>query len=227
MAHTAGWEPWANDAETVGWRKPSGRQPADGRILVIHGNAGHALHRAIFGDQFQQAANLDIYLLEYPGYGHRSGAPTESTLYAAAEQAVRSSPDRPPLYLVGESLGTGVACHLAGMFPERISGVLLVAPYDSIVNVAHYHAPILPVNLVLKDRFEASKALTNYHGPVVFWIGRRDVVVPSRFGQALHDSYRGPKVLFQSPEGGHEDVFREPATWWKEVVEFWRKSATR
>jgi pimeloyl-ACP methyl ester carboxylesterase len=222
-ARENGFEAWLNTAgHPIGWWRPAPRGPSRGRVLVVHGNAGYALHRAAFADALQRAAAVDIYLLEYPGYGGREGEPSESTFFAAGDEAIRSLPAEPGVFVVGESLGTGVACYLAGKNPSRVLGLLLVAPYDQLANVAQDHFPFLPVSWLLRDRFDSLGHLSAYRGRVFIWLGQDDVVVPARFGRRLYDAFGGPKNLRATPGAGHEDVFREPAKWWREVTDFWQ-----
>jgi len=55
--------------------------PADvkGTVLVFHGNAGAALHRIYYIEALQHLG-YRVILAEYPGYGIRSGSPSEKTL---------------------------------------------------------------------------------------------------------------------------------------------------
>ena len=55
---------------------------------MVHGNAGYAVHRAVYADALQRAANVDVCVLEYPGYGFRDGDAREASFCAAADEAV-------------------------------------------------------------------------------------------------------------------------------------------
>ena len=54
-----------------------------GTVLVFHGNAGAAYHRGFYIPALARH-NLRVILAEYPGYGGRSGRPSEKTLVADA-----------------------------------------------------------------------------------------------------------------------------------------------
>ena len=56
--------------------------------------------------------------------------------------------------MFGRSLGSGVAVQLAAVRP--VIGVILVAPFDSLVEVGKRHYPFLPVNWLLKHRFDSA-----------------------------------------------------------------------
>ena len=77
-ARRLGLEPWTDGVELVGWRARRPPGAARGRLVVLHGNAGSALDRRYFVEAFGSAAGaaLDVYLVEYPGYGPRDGAPS-------------------------------------------------------------------------------------------------------------------------------------------------------
>jgi pimeloyl-ACP methyl ester carboxylesterase len=193
-------------------------------VLILHGNAGCAVHCGRYADVIQKAAPLDLFMVEYPGYGDRPGTPSESSLEQSAAEALNVLRHDQPVYLVGESLGTGVAAYLAGKYPDRVSGIALLAPYNGLVDVAQAHVLILPVSLILCDRFPAQDHLRTFHGPVAMIVAGKDLVVPARFGRRLYDGYDGPKKLWEFPQGDHGTVMMQPPEFWKEIVAFWVKA---
>lgn len=224
MAARQGFEPWRNDAEEViGWKQHSDANSARPRVLITHGNGGCAVFRMDYLDNLQKVQPCDVYILEYPGYGARAGSPTETSFFAAAEQAMSllEKEKGGPIYVVGESLGTGVASYLAGTHPRSVAGVLLIAPYHNLTDVAQYHFRVLPVKWLLRDKFASAEHLKAYKGPVAVVVGGRDTIVPAIFGRALYDAYLGPKKLWEIANAGHNDLPIEPVEWWREVVTFW------
>jgi pimeloyl-ACP methyl ester carboxylesterase len=168
---------------------------------------------------------MDVFILEYPGYGDRAGHATQTSFFQAADDAFRSLPKSVPTYLVGESLGTGVAAYLAGAHSNEVSGVLLFAPYNSLVDVAQHHVKILPASLILRDRFESQKHLESYCGPLAIIVGGKDEVVPEEFGRRLYDNYAGPKRLWLAPQAGHNHIHAQSGKYWSEIISFWRSAA--
>ena len=222
MAQTARLERWKNSAgESIGLKRASPRQPAEGSVLITYGNASCAASSARYADAIQSAAAFDVFILEYPGYADRAGSPSQSSLFRAADEAFQMLATNGPVYLVGESLGTGVAAYLAGTHPDQVAGVLLISPYNRLTSVAQYHMPILPVALLLVDRFPSEDYLRNYQGPVGMVVDGLDQVVPEKFGRRLYDGYAGPKRLWEFPDGEHASILEPPEKFWKEVVEFW------
>lgn len=217
-------EPWRDDmGELIGWRT-AGTGQDQRRMLVFHGNAGYALNRNYYVHGLKALQQgWQVYLFEYPGYGARPGSPSADAMKFAAERAVRQllAQDSRPLYLLGESLGGGVASYMAGAFPDEIAGLLLVTPFSSLEDVAAHHYWFLPVRLLLKERFDAMAALSHYRGPIAFLLAGQDQVVPKQFGQRLHDAYQGPRWLREIPGAGHNTLPLYPgADWWREATDF-------
>jgi len=205
LPHAArkGFLPWTDpQARFIGWRSHGLAEPP---LLMLHGNAGHALYRSQFVERIREAGvTAPVFILEYPGYGARPGKPSESTLVAAAIEAIDLIDQR--LVLVGESLGTGVACEAAVQRPDKILGLLLVTPFDSLVTVAKWHYPWAPAGLVLRDRYDSATALQKMRTPVSVIVAEQDAVVPPNSGISLFGAYSGPKRLWRVAGCGHNQV---------------------
>lgn len=223
MARSANLERWKNPTgQFIGFKRPSPKQPAEGTILVTHGNSGTAIDCAHYADDIQKIAAFDVFILEYPGYGDRPGSPSQKNLFQAATEGFQLLPTNKPIYLVGESLGSGVASYLAGTFSNKISGVILISPFDQLAGVAQYHYPYLPVRLLLADPFPSADFLRHYHGKIAFTVDGKDAVVPEKFGLRLFSDYNGPKKLWKFPDGGHCQITEPQTNFWKEAVGFWQ-----
>jgi pimeloyl-ACP methyl ester carboxylesterase len=218
-----GLGPWRDDSGAlIGWQAGEGH--VGRRMLVFHGNAGYALHRSYFVDGFGEPdGGWRVYLFEYPGYGARAGSPSERDIKSAASRALQQllDEDPHPVYLLGESLGSGVASYLAGEFPQQVAGLLLVTPFTSLVDVAAYHYAWLPVGSLMRDRYDSVAALSRYGGPVAFLLAGRDEIVPAQLGRQLYNGYTGPKLLRVEPGAGHNSLpLHAGAGWWREVSAF-------
>ena len=227
MAREAGLERWTNSTgQLIGMKRPSPRQPAAGTVLLMYGNGSTAVGCHRYADQIQDVAAFDVFILEYPGYEDRPGSPSQKSLFAAAEEAFQLLPANRPIYLVGESLGSGVASYLAGTYSAKIAGVILISPFNSLTDVAQYHYPLLPVRWLLVDRFPSATYLRNYRGKLGVMVDDEDTVVPKKFSLRLYDGYAGPKRLWEVPGGEHIQIPEPPAEFWKEVVEFWQSDSS-
>ncbi len=206
LATREGLSPW-RDAEGnfIGWYN---RQGAGIPVLILHGNAGHALHRISIVSRLREVGiDPPIFILEYPGYGARPGTPSEKSLVAAALKAIDLV--GPEVILLGESLGTGVACAAASQRPRSVRGLLLVTPFDSLIAVAKRHYPWAPVSFILSDRYESSRALQKCRAPLAAIVADEDAVTPVDSAIRLFAAYTGPKKLWRVPGSGHNEVLRD------------------
>jgi len=218
-----GFVRWNNKSgQLMGWKLPASSAPV-GSILILHGNSGWALNRAYIAMPIHAAAPLDIYILEYPGFGARGGSPSEASLLLAGEEAYKNLPENLPAYVVSESLGTGVAAHLAQKYPSRVAGLAMFVPYNKLASVAENHVPFIPAYFLLWDRYNPEAWLKNYHGPVKIIIAGADEIIPPILGRRLYNGYNGPKSLQVIPGARHIETGDEPPGWWREVLVFWRQ----
>jgi fermentation-respiration switch protein FrsA (DUF1100 family) len=218
-----GFVPWKNgEGKNIGWHLPA-KGVTEGSVLIVHGNGGCALQRDYIAEPIHQAASVDVFVLEYPGYGAREGSPSEKSFLAAADEAFDLLSKNNPRYLVSESLGTGVAAHVAQCHQKDVAGIVMFVPYDDFLSLAKERMRFLPVSLILLDRYNPAKWLQDYSGPVKFVIAELDEIIPARFGLKLHEGYRGPKWLEVIPQAHHNEVSGQSADWWKSVFTFWRQ----
>ncbi len=225
-AAEVGLVPWTDgDGVRIGWRRPD-REAAAHRIVLFHGNAGHSLHReailtgleSVRSPEPSKERAWDVHLFEYPGFGSRPGRPSEATIVPSAIAAVDAlldeDPER-PVYLIGESLGTGVASRVAAARPETVPGIMLITPFTNIVDVGAATFPRFLVRGVLTDRYDSERALERYDGRVGVVVAGRDDVVPAELGRRLHEGYAGPKSLWVQEEAGHNtlDHSTGPPSW--------------
>jgi fermentation-respiration switch protein FrsA (DUF1100 family) len=222
-AERAGFAAWIDsDGETIGWGRLSRTSSTAPRIiLLLHGNAGCGPDWFHYAAGFQAVEPVDFYILEYPGYGGRAGKPSQASILAAADAALKSVPGEGPVFLVGESLGTGVASYLSGAHDAEIGGVFLVAPYDKLTAVAGRHLPFFPVSWMLHDKYPSTVWLQSYHGPLAVLLAGKDTTIPMELGRKLFDAHDGPKKLWIEAQATHEDVHRPTKLIFKEVTQFW------
>lgn len=187
--------------------------PPGGPVVVFFcGNAGHLGDRA-FKVRVLLDASFGVLLVSYRGYGGNPGELSEAGLYADGRAALAFlqnegvGPEKTVLY--GESLGTGVAVHLAyeQARSQPVMAVVLETPYTSITDVAAAHYPFAPVRLLVKDKFEAAKKIAGISTPLLVFHARDDRVIPIRFATRLFEAASQPKKAEWYDLGGHEGAF--------------------
>ncbi len=219
-----GFVPWRNPTgQIIGWKLPATSSPV-ASVLITHGNAGCAIDRGYLAGPIHDAAPVDVYVLEYPGYGARGGAPGKPAFLAAGEEAFGLLTNSLPKYLVSESIGAGVACYLAKAHSTEIAGLVLFMPYHDLASVAQRKMPFLPAYLLLLDRFNPAECLRDYRGPVKIVLAGADEIIPVESGRRLFEGYPGPKNLQIIPGAHHNEIAEQSPAWWKEVFSFWQQN---
>ncbi|MCC7016538.1 MAG: alpha/beta hydrolase [Rhodospirillales bacterium] len=187
--------------------------PGQPTVVFFHGNAGHIGHRGYKARVFLDAG-LGFALVGYRGFGGNPGRPTEAGLYAdgSAVLAFLAAAGVPParIALYGESLGSGVAVHLAHEAARNgtpVGAVILEAPFSSVAAAAQHHYPYLPAYWLVKDRFASIDKIADIRAPLLVIHGARDQVIPERFGREVFAAAREPKEALWLPQAGHNNVF--------------------
>ena len=192
--------------ESGGERLQVSIRPREGRRALTYfgGNAEDvSLNMASFASTFPNEA---IYLLNYRGYGGSTGDPSEGALFAdglALFDLVHA--DHPDVEVIGRSLGSGVAVYVASRRP--VERLVLVTPYDSLAAVAAEHYPFMPVNWLLRDKFESGKYAPRVNAPTTIVAAENDEVIPKTSTEALRSRFREGLVSYHVvPGAGHNTI---------------------
>ena len=211
------------DLKLKGWYSPATSHAVT--IVFFHGN----------GDQLRSAAPIatpyinagyGFLLVEYPGYSGEAGSPSEQSLYDAARAYIHALEDSgvktKDMVLFGHSLGSGVAVQMATEF--ETAGLILLAPFTSLVDVARDRFFIFPVDDLLKDRYDNIHKIGSVTAPVLIANGEKDRVVSPAMGKALYVKAAEPKQFQSYPEHGHNDLFDDfskTALSWLDQLPVW------
>lgn len=153
-----------------------------------------------------------VYLVPYRGYGASEGTPTEAVLLEdalAVYDQVRARQPGSPITVIGRSLGSGVGSYVASQRP--VAKLALVTPFDSMANVAQAHYPWLPVRWLVQDRFESTRYLGRYKGPILVVRAGKDQVVPPASTDHLIRAMAQPPQVVDLPDADHNTIGQYPA----------------
>ena len=197
-------------------------QTARGTLIVFHGNAGAAWHREYYVRALKPLG-YRVVLAEYPGYAGRPGTLSEASLVKDAVDTIKEvrKAFEGPIYLLGESMGCGVAAAAAVWEDISTAGLILITPWDSLPDLAQSLYWYLPARFLTRDRFDSVTNLRAYSGPVAVAVAGRDEVIPKRHSMRLYGSLKAPKRLWIFEGAGHNSWPTDPgAAWWGEVMAF-------
>jgi fermentation-respiration switch protein FrsA (DUF1100 family) len=190
-----------------GWMIPCPGAPAT--LLFFHGNGGN------MGDRVQNLKGLheiglQVFILDYRGYGRSEGTPSERGLYEDARAAYAHlvsredvNPER--IAIFGRSLGGAVAVDLA----SRVScwRLILESTFSSAPDMASHVLPIVPLGRLMTERFDSASKMDEVRAPLLQFHGTQDEIVPYRLGEKLHQSARQPKEFVPLPGATHNDTY--------------------
>jgi len=181
------------------------RPPAEDKPIVIlfHGNASYP---EAYGFLFSGwiAAGYGIVAPAARGYP-RSGGDAHGekmlddalTIYDWAAKTFLGH----PIYLLGQSMGSAPAVHLAAHRP--VAGVVLISPFRSMLSLVAGKFPYLPVGWILRSPFRSDLDMPAIAAPVLIMHGKDDTLVPVSSARELA-ALATTKVKFELVRGaGH------------------------
>jgi len=189
-----------------GWYIPAGN--ASRVLLFLHGNAGNISHRrdsiGIFHD-----LGLDVFIIDYRGFGQSQGQPTENGLYMDAFSAwnyltEQRGIEAQEIVVFGRSLGGAVAAQLASRV--KPAAVIIESGFSSAADASRLIYPLLSRIVLLRYQFPAADRLAEADAPILIMHSPADRIVPIELGQRLFQRAPEPKH-FVELSGGHNDGF--------------------
>ena len=179
-------------------------------ILFFHGNAG-TLDNRIYKLNFLGNLDINFLIIAWRGYSGSSGKPTELGLYQDAKSAVNwlnlKGIVEKNIILYGESLGTSVAIEIGQK--KIFAGIILEAPFTSMVDAGKKYYPFFPVKLLLKDKYESKNKIKNIKFPILVMHGKKDKIIPFYMGEAIYNLANKPKFKYFSDNDDHMMDFDE------------------
>lgn len=184
-----------------GWVVNEGRAKA---LMYYGGNAENIENNiAFFKDVLPDHS---VYLIPYRGYGNSTGDPTEEHLYHDALYIFdRVKVNHEQIALMGRSLGSGVATYVAAN--RQVAKLVLITPFDSIVNIAKSVYWMFPVNLLLKDKYLSVNRVEKITAQTYIFIAEHDLVIPRARADSLIAQFSEQLVATILITGaGHNDI---------------------
>lgn len=210
----------ADQVRLHGWLVKAAPSTAPAPLLIYFG--GNAEEVSWLASTTNHYAGWSLLMFNYRGYGRSEGRPGEAALFADALRIydyAAKRPDAGRLAVMGRSLGSGVAVHLAAHRP--VAGVILVSPYDSVESVARGVYPFLPIGLMLKHRFDSLSRAPAVKAPLLCLVASEDRVIPRPHSERLYAAWGGAKQWREIPQTAHDDIAGEP-DYWAAISEFLR-----
>jgi len=152
--------------------------------------------------------DVDIVAFNYRGYLKSAGKPSEKNLFDDALKIYDTYAKDKKVIVVGRSLGTGVAVYLANK--RTVKGVILITPYDSLTSLAKDKYPFLPIDLLLKYKFESIKYIQQIKSPIVIIEAKDDKTVPHKHTVKLMKKIENLALHVELKNTTHADILNHP-----------------
>ncbi|MDA3886006.1 MAG: alpha/beta fold hydrolase [Candidatus Delongbacteria bacterium] len=190
-----------DDIVLRGWVVNEGNEKA---ILYYGGNAETIeANIAFYRENFPE---YTLYLINYRGFGKSDGNPTEENLFKDALFIYdQLSSKYEKISLIGRSLGTGIATYVASK--RNIDKLVLITPFDSILNVAKETYKIFPFSLLLKDKYESINYVKDINSKTIFIIAEKDRMIKNSLSMNLYEAFNKEIVeLSIIKDAGHNSI---------------------
>src|SRR5579859_7841005 len=177
-------------------------------LLLFHGKTGNIsdcldkIH--LFHDM-----GLDVFIIDYHGYGKSGGLPSERALRNDAMAAYfyltgKRQVSLEQLYVYGQDLGAAVAIDLATRVP--VAGLITEGATASVIEKIREDWPLVPWQFLLRNQFDSLAKIAEVRIPILMIHSTDDEIVPFDDSRRLYALANEPKELVEI-HGKHRDAF--------------------
>ena len=182
-------------------------------IIYYGGNAEEISHNLFNLEKYEKESLL---FMNYRGYGRSTGSPSQSSLFSDALFIFDHISDTysipsTNIILMGRSLGSAVATYVAKQ--RHIKAVILITPFDSLVNIAKEHYPFFPVKLLLKHPFDSVQIAPEITTPMIAIIADQDRIISNEQSVNLVEHWGMKSHYVIIKDADHNSISNYPEYW--------------
>jgi pimeloyl-ACP methyl ester carboxylesterase len=198
-------------------------------ILIFHG-IGDRIEYWASAQQYLARRGISSLMFHYSGYANSTGATTPDNLagdahaaYAHLRQRVGSEV---PIFLLGFSLGSGLAIEAARTMDPPPAGVVLAQPYTTLRHAAgEVVRPLRALRYLFPDLWQTVHSVGTRRYPLLVVYGDRDELFPIEMAQSIHEAAakdsRWPAYLSIASGYSHNAIYISvPPPYWKPILDF-------
>ena len=204
------------DGNLYGWRLHQMNNTYSGEedLLLYFGGYDEDSSTAAlrFLDQMTETEHFkayDIAVVDFPGFGTSSGKATDEairTASAAIYNYFRTRDNVRNIYVMGYSFGCGPAAYVASLYD--VSGLILLAPYESIYDLYNSVTPVFygPMRLLISFQMDTGVYAEKVKCAPLIIASRADERIPYRCSLALSEHYTEDAQFITIRETAHGDL---------------------
>lgn len=210
-------------------------------VLILHG-IGERLDYWHDAQQLLASHSIASMVFHYSGYGRSTGAITPANLrhdtiaaYAKLRELV---PAAVPRFVLGLSLGTGVAIDAAPHLEPPPSGMVLCEPFSSLRNAAGAVCDSLgplgtilrPLSSVVPDVYRTAATIELVNSPLLIVHSDADELFPVAMAQEIYAAaaVSNKEAQLVIPKGfAHNDAYLRPSlAYWQPILDFIERNSS-
>jgi pimeloyl-ACP methyl ester carboxylesterase len=187
-------------------------------VLFLHGNAEN-ISTHIGSVYWLPEQGVDVFLLDYRGFGHSQGDPYIPAIFEDVESSLiwlrKRFPER-RIFILGQSIGSAIATTSMALFKDeyQLSGLALDASFTGYRDIAqevtgsHVITWVAwPFTWLLPTEWDPQHHIADISpSPILFFHSKTDSVLPYELGLELYGIAKQPKE-WQESRGGHIQTF--------------------
>ena len=189
----------------------------DAYVLAFNGNGSRAENELIRLLPMWDGHAVEIWAVNYPGYGQSAGAATLDNIPPAALAAYDALAHRAngkPIFVSGHSIGTAAALCVAAHRP--VAGLVLhnPPPLRQLINGRFgwfdFWIASSRVAAAVPDELDSLANASKCNEPAVFILAGQDTFVRPKYQQMVVDAYAGPKDIVRISSYAHNTPVTPP-----------------
>lgn len=188
-------------------------------VLFLHGNAEN-ISTHIGNVYWLPEDGVDVFLLDYRGFGHSGGEPYIPAIFQDVEASLiwlrQKYPER-RIYILGQSIGAAIATTSMALFESEyhLSGLVLDASLTGYRDIAQHvtaSSPLTwlvwPFTWLLPTKWDPINHIDQISSkPILMFHSRADGILPYDSARELFEKAKEPKQ-WQESQGGHIQSFK-------------------
>lgn len=197
-------------------------------MVFFHGNGEIAPDYDYIAPYYHNRTNASLLVIDFRGYGWSTGKPTFHALLADCTPIYAALPGiltqanlaNSPRFIMGRSMGSVPAIHLAHQHPEGFKGLVIESGFARVFDLARLWGFMVPANL--PDPLGNLGKVKSLPIPLLIIHGNEDELIPVSHGQAFYDaSPSAQKTILRVPGAGHNNLLAvAPQAYFEALAKF-------
>jgi len=217
----------AGTGHIAGWFVTPGR-PMEAVVLLFHGIGDRIAYWRRAQHRLAESG-VGSLVFHYSGYPGSSGSTTPENLDADAHAAyawlLSHVPPGTPIFLLGFSLGSGLAAHIAAHINPPPAGLILCEAFTSLRDAARrITRPFSFLGNLLPDVWQTRENVCHIELPILVVHSTGDALFPVSMAQAIHSAAQssGRQVDLEILTGHAHNApyLNVPEDYWAAILRF-------